>query len=144
MLDPTKNETFTMLDTLIGELAEMFEDDYMHIGCDEVSFAGLNSSASIVRYMAEHGLSRTGTRGFKKLIATYIERLTAIVIAKGKTPIAWQEAMDHYGDSEANPTPPAAGLPPSLVIEQWLSPVWNWANISGITGDGYKGLDRTW
>lgn len=104
----------------------MRSDEYVHIGCDEVSFAGLNSSASIVRYMEGRGLSRTGTRGFKKLIADYIERLTKIVMSKGKTPIAWQEAMDHYGDSEANPTPPSAGLPPSLVIEQWLSPVWNW------------------
>ena len=171
MLDPTKNETFALLEGLFGEIAELFEDDYIHIGCDEVSFAGLNSSASIVQFMEEHGMSRhgafsaqyihlycntciyihiylhslhtyaaymlcgVGTRGFKKLIADYIERLSAIVVGQGKTPIAWQEAMDHYGDSEANPTPPAAGLPPSLVIEQWLSPVWNWANISAITGD---------
>lgn len=144
MLDPTKNKTFELLEGLFGEIAEIFEDDYIHIGCDEVSFAGLNSSASIVQYMEELGLSRQGTRGFKKLIANYIERLSAIVIAKGKIPIAWQEAMDHYGDSEANPTPPSAGLPQSLVIEQWLSPVWNWANISAITGDSYASTSDPW
>jgi hypothetical protein len=65
--------------------------------------------------------------------------------SSGKTPIAWQEAMDKYGPSEANPTPPAAGLPPSLVIEQWLSPVWNWANISAITGGGpYASTSDEW
>jgi hexosaminidase len=52
--------------------------------------------------------------------------------------------MDHYGDSEANPTPPAAGLPPQLVIEQWLSPVWNWANVSAITGDSYASTSDPW
>ena len=123
----------------------------------------------------------------------------------GKTPIAWQEAMDHCarsslsfprplpspssfrrrcrwchrrrhppppssssslsswccapllsadqsnggnvaadGDSDANPTPPAAGLPSNLVIEQWLSPVWNWANLSAITGDSYASTTDPW
>jgi hexosaminidase len=52
--------------------------------------------------------------------------------------------MDHYGDSDRNPTPPAAGLPPTLVIEQWLSPVWNWANMSGITGTSYAGYPDAW
>lgn len=48
-----------------------------------------------------------------------------------QVPVAWQEAMDHYGDSEANPTPPAAGLPQHMVIQQWLSPVWNWVRADG-------------
>ena len=61
MLDPTKNETFGLLEGLFGEIADMFEDEYIHIGCDEVSFAGLNSSASIVRYMEANGLTRHGT-----------------------------------------------------------------------------------
>ena len=60
MLDPTKNETFALLEGLFGEIADMFEDEYIHIGCDEVSFAGLNSSASIVRYMEANGMSRHG------------------------------------------------------------------------------------
>eukprot|EP01050_Picozoa_sp_SAG11_P017725 SAG11_NODE_2586_length_3194_cov_3.871082_2_plen_188_part_00 len=49
------------------------------------------------------------------------------------------------GPSAANPTPPAAGLPPPLVIEQWLSPVWNWANLSAITGPGpYASTHDRW
>lgn len=47
--------------------------------------------------------------------------------------------MDHYGDSSTNPTPPSRLLPQTLVIQQWLSPVWNWANLSAITGDSYAG-----
>lgn len=78
-------------------------------------------------------------------MAAYIERLSAIVRSLGRTPVAWQEAMDHYGNSSANPTPPAAGLPGDLVIQQWLSPVWNWANLSSITGPGpYASTDDPW
>ncbi len=29
---------------------------------------------------------------------SYIGRLTDLVLANGKTPVAWQEAMDHYGE----------------------------------------------
>ena len=71
-----------------------FADEFVHIGCDEVDFNALNSTASIVAYMQRKGIPRTG-RGFKKLIAGYVERLCGIVVKNGKTPIAWQEAMDH-------------------------------------------------
>jgi hexosaminidase len=143
LIDPTNEESYTLLDGLFGELADMFEDEYVHIGCDEVDFHVLNNSESVVKYMAAHSIPRTN-RGFKKLIATYIGRLAQIVMSHGKTPVAWQEAMDHYGDSEANPTPPAVELPPQLVVEQWLSPVWNWANMSAITGDSYASTTDPW
>ena len=51
-----------------------FADEFVHIGCDEVDFNALNNTASIVAYMQQKGIPRTG-RGFKKLIAGYIERL---------------------------------------------------------------------
>lgn len=83
MVDPTKEASFTLLDGLFGELAALFEDQYVHIGCDEVDFAALNNTASVVAYMAAHGIPRTA-RGLKSLIARYIERLSAIVAAHGK------------------------------------------------------------
>ena len=110
----------------------------------EVDFACWNSSATVVSYMQRRGIARDDA-GFKELTAKYIERLTALVAKSGKTAVAWQEAMDHYGPTAANPTPPSARLPPSLVVEQWLQPAWNWANLSAITGQGYLGRpDATW
>jgi len=162
MVDPTKEESFALLKGLFTELSELFVDEvrtidadpggggggaadapslllqFIHIGCDEVDFAALNETASIVAYMQKHSIPRT-QRGFKHLIATYIARLTGIIRANNRTPIAWQEAMDHYGESDFMPTPPSKLLPNDLVIEQWLSPVWNWANISAITGSMYAG-----
>eukprot|EP00756_Hemistasia_phaeocysticola_P002304 Hpha_TRINITY_DN115_c0_g1::TRINITY_DN115_c0_g1_i1::g.82275::m.82275/K12373/HEXA_B; hexosaminidase len=143
LLDPTSEQTYALLGALFAEIATLFEDEYVHIGCDEVNFKALNGSKRVIEYMAAHNIPRSD-RGFKGLVAGYIERLSGIVMKLGKTPVAWQEAMDHYGDSEANPTPPAAGLPPQLVIEQWLSPVWNWANLSAITGDSYASTTDPW
>ena len=53
--------------------------------------------------------------------------------------------MDHYGPTAANPTPPSVELPPDTVVEQWLEPAWNWANLSAISGAGYLGRpDAVW
>ena len=143
-LDPTNEKTFEMLDAVFGELAVLFPDEHVHLGCDEVSFSCWNQSAKVVERMAELRIPRTDA-GFRKLTSNYISRLAKIVAKHGKTPIAWQEAMDHYGEGDAKPTPPAATLPPDLIIEQWLSPVWNWANASAITSASYAGRpNATW
>lgn len=31
-----------------------------------------------------------------------------------------------------------------MVVEQWLAPPWNWANLSSITGTGYIGRNVSW
>ena len=36
-LDPTREETYTFLDGLIGEIAALFPDEYFHVGGDEVN-----------------------------------------------------------------------------------------------------------
>merc|ERR1712192_7301 len=76
--------------------------------------------------------------------ARYIGRLQSIVRASGKTSVVWQEAMDHYGNSSDNPTPPAPELDRDMVVEQWLAPPWNWANLSSIVEPGYVGRNTTW
>lgn len=143
-LDPTAEATYALLDALMSEVARLFPDDYLHIGADEVDFSCWNASERVVAYMSAHGIPRS-TLGFKNLTATYIGRLARIVSKHGKTVVAWQEAMDHYGPTVANPTPPSALLPSDVVIEQWLEPPWNWANLSAITGEGYIGrTDAAW
>ena len=115
-----------------------------HAWQDEVNFSCWNKSATVVAYMEQHAIPRDAL-GFKRLTSTYISRLSRIVGAHGRTPVAWQEAMDHYGPTTANPTPPSANLLAGTVIEQWLEPEWNWANLSAITGVGYLGRpDATW
>ena len=35
VMDPTRESTYEFLDKFIGEMADIFPDDYMHIGGDE-------------------------------------------------------------------------------------------------------------
>jgi hexosaminidase len=37
ILDPTRDETYTFIDGLIGEVAALFPDEYFHVGGDEVN-----------------------------------------------------------------------------------------------------------
>ena len=67
LLDPTNEQTYALLEGLFTELAAMFEDEYVHVGCDEVDFEALNESAPVVAYMQRRGIPRTG-RGFKRLV----------------------------------------------------------------------------
>jgi hexosaminidase len=43
-LDPTRNETYEMVRTLLDELAGLAPDEYFHLGGDEVQFECWNSS----------------------------------------------------------------------------------------------------
>ena len=42
---------------------------YIHIGCDEVQFQLMNDSAKIASYMDGRNITRSGSIGFKSLIA---------------------------------------------------------------------------
>lgn len=53
-LDPSTNATFTLLDSLIGELTSIFPDRFMHFGGDEVRCATLLSTC-------RHALAFRGT-----------------------------------------------------------------------------------
>ena len=67
-----------MLDAVFGELATLFPDKYVHLGCDEVSFSCWNQSTKVVGRMAEMGIPRTDA-GFRRLTSNYISRLAKIV-----------------------------------------------------------------
>lgn len=51
MVDPTKNASFELLGGLFGELAELFEDEYVHIGCDEVPLSKKRATSMMHIYM---------------------------------------------------------------------------------------------
>ena len=75
---------------------------------------------------------RKKTRVCASLARRYIAFAQATLVALGKTPISWEEAIDKYGaqdaaDGGAWPPPSAAindGLAPGSVIQIWKSPAW--------------------
>jgi len=54
-LDPTVNKTYEFMDKILRDLKEYFEDDYIHLGGDEVLYRCWLGRQSIVDFMKKHG-----------------------------------------------------------------------------------------
>jgi hexosaminidase len=53
-IDPTKPKNFEFMDALLHEVKKTFQDDYLHLGGDEVSFSCWKSNENISNFMKEH------------------------------------------------------------------------------------------
>jgi hexosaminidase len=100
-LDPTREETYTFLDSLIGEMASLFADPYFHIGGDEVDDTQWKNSASIQAFAKQHNLATSDD-----LQAWFNSRVQRIVAKYGKTTVGWDEVLH-------------PGLAPGTVIQSW-------------------------
>ena len=90
-LNPTLNGTFDKLSLLYKEISQVFFDDYIHIGGDEVSFDCWQSNPDINKFMTEKGW---GTN-YALLEQYYEQRLIDIVETTGKHYVVWQEIFDN-------------------------------------------------
>ncbi len=112
-MDPTRDEVYTFLDNLIGEMAALFPDDYFHIGGDEVNGHQWNTNARITAFKREHGMLGEGTptkaqqnASNEKLQAYFNSRIEPLVRKHGKKMMGWDEIL-------------APALPKSIVIQSW-------------------------
>ncbi|MCY2930384.1 MAG: family 20 glycosylhydrolase [Planctomycetota bacterium] len=76
--------TFPILDTLVGEMCDVFKSSpYFHIGGDEVG-TGLLGDPRYVQYMKEHNMS-----GESAVWIVYAQKMTEIVKKHGKKTLMW-------------------------------------------------------
>ena len=101
VLNPIDAAFQDAIDTLIGELADVFPDQFIHLGGDEVNPAWWNESSEIAAYMAERGLADHGA-----LQADFRARLAEIAARHGKRIIGWDEALD-------------SGAPEGMLVQSW-------------------------
>ncbi len=101
VLNPIDPVVHKAIDTLIGELAGVFPDQFIHLGGDEVNPAWWNESSEIAAYMAERGLE-----GPTALQAHFRARLAEFAARRGKRIIGWDEALD-------------GGAPAAMVAQSW-------------------------
>ena len=59
-LNPANPETFTFLDYLFGEMAELFPDKYFHVGGDEISGADWKTNLQVQDFMKANDLKTLG------------------------------------------------------------------------------------
>ena len=100
-IDPTRDETYQFLDSLVAEMTTLFPDAYFHIGGDEVNGKQWKSSPRIQAFMREHNMKST-----EELQSYFSRRVVGIVSKYGKKVIGWDEIL-------------SPDLPKGTVIQSW-------------------------
>ncbi|XP_037957794.1 beta-hexosaminidase subunit beta-like [Teleopsis dalmanni] len=85
--NPTKDSTFNFLNTFFTEIRNIFPDNYIHLGVDEVASGCWETNPQIQTYLAANNLDNVD------LPYMYLERFTADMSAKRWKQMVWQEAM---------------------------------------------------
>ncbi|HEY0760375.1 MAG TPA: family 20 glycosylhydrolase [Acidisarcina sp.] len=117
-MDPTRQATYTFIDSLIGEMAALFPDAYFHIGGDECNGKQWDASPAIQSFMHEHAIANNAA-----LQAYFTRRVQQIVARHGKTMEGWDEVL--------NP-----GTPQDVVIQSWRGA----QSLADAARGGYRGL----
>lgn len=105
-LNPALNQTYEIVEAVLKEGQQLFPDQFIHLGADEVVKACWSIDETIKTFMEFHGW---GT-DYDKLQAYFFKRLEPMV--KDKISIFWDELLE--GQHEYP-------IPNTAVIEAWRS-----------------------
>ncbi|MBK8884938.1 MAG: family 20 glycosylhydrolase [Bacteroidales bacterium] len=100
-LDVTKDYTYKFLDTLFTEMAQLFPDEYFHIGGDENTGKDWDRNPDIKAYMDSKGMTT-----YRELETEFISRLLPILKKNGKKMMGWDEIL-------------RPGVPHDIMIQSW-------------------------
>ena len=117
-MDPTQDKTYKFLNEFIGEMAELFPDQYFHIGGDEVNGKQWDANPKIQEFMRKHEIKSN-----QELQAYFNKRVQEIVSKHKKTMIGWDEIL-------------SPDLPKGTVIQSWRGQ----ESLAGAARHGYRGL----
>lgn len=77
---------FEGLETLIGEVCELFPDSpYIHIGCDEVVYKHWQDCPHCREFMQKANLASA-----KEMYTYMVDICSRMVLSKGRTPVVWE------------------------------------------------------
>ncbi|MCX6878315.1 MAG: family 20 glycosylhydrolase [Verrucomicrobia bacterium] len=89
-MNMASEEIYPALDTLIGEMCEVFKSSpYFHLGSDEVSMGRVTLAPGYRAFMENHGLKNDG-----ELANHFIASVNGIVKKHGKKAIKWEGLAD--------------------------------------------------
>jgi hexosaminidase len=117
-MNPAEERTYKFLDSFIGEMANLFSDQYFHIGGDEVNGKEWDANSSIQTFMRAHGLKTN-----QDLQAYFNTRVQKIVSKHGKIMVGWDEIL-------------RPDLPKDMVVQSWRGQ----DSLAAAARQGYRGI----
>ncbi|XP_076173113.1 beta-hexosaminidase subunit beta [Ptiloglossa arizonensis] len=103
-MNPINNSLYEFLRNLFAEIVQVFPDQYVHLGGDEVLFDCWKSNPEINTYMNSHNISKQ----YVRLEKEYITKLLKITDSLQANTIVWQEVFDN-----------GVVMPNSTVVHVW-------------------------
>jgi hexosaminidase len=100
-LNPINEKTYEVLEAVFTEMAEIFPDEYFHIGGDENEGKDWDANADIQAFKEAHGLADN-----HQLQNHFNKRLLIVLEGLGKKMVGWDEILQE-------------GLPKTAVIQSW-------------------------
>uniref|UniRef100_A0A670Y4S7 Beta-hexosaminidase n=1 Tax=Pseudonaja textilis TaxID=8673 RepID=A0A670Y4S7_PSETE len=123
-INPILNATYDFMMKLFEEVGNVFPDDYIHLGGDEVDFSCWNSNPDITEFMKKEGFGYW----YSKLESYYVEKILDIVTSLNKKSIIWQEVFDD-----------GAKLQPDTIVEVWKKYLYQF-ELARVTKQGYQAI----
>ncbi len=96
-LNPAIDGVYGALETIFGEMVEMFPSRWFHVGADEVPKEAWHASPQ-----ANAMRARLGVSGANELQAAFLKRIQEFLTSKGKITGAWEEAAHGGGIDKAS------------------------------------------
>lgn len=121
-IDPSKNETYTFLASLFSEISQVFPDDFIHLGGDEVDFSCWKSNPEINSFMKSLGIEGN----YADLESYYLQKVITIMDKLKKNYIVWQEVFDN-----------GVKLRSDAVVHVWKSGDYQ-SELSSVVSGGYR------
>ena len=100
-LCPANERTYTFLDTVFTQVAQLFPFEYIHVGGDETPQNYWQKMPEIKALMEREGL-----KNMHEVQGYFERRLEKIILAKGKKFMGWDEIME-------------GGLAPTAAVMSW-------------------------
>ncbi|UOG73837.1 beta-N-acetylhexosaminidase [Hymenobacter tibetensis] len=107
-LDPSKETTYALLDSLFKEMTTLFPDPYFHIGGDENDGRQWRRSPRIMQFAKANNMMKADGKTLDKhLLQTYFNRRVLAIVSKyNKKMVGWDEIL-------------GPGLPQTAIIQSW-------------------------
>ncbi|XP_006009380.1 beta-hexosaminidase subunit beta isoform X2 [Latimeria chalumnae] len=123
-VNPILNSTYEFMGKLFKEISNVFPDEYVHLGGDEVNFHCWQSNPYVTKFMTEHGLGKD----YRKLESFYIQRLLDIVSSLNKGYMIWQEVFDNK-----------VKIKPETVVGVWIASTYR-EELKKVTSAGFTAI----
>jgi len=122
--DPTNEKNYDFMRTILTDFKNVFHDDYVHLGGDEVGFGCWKSNKNISDWMDQHNIAGD----YAKLEEYWVSNVLNITKQVGFNYIVWEEVFDN-----------GVQIDPETVVEVWL-PYHPLNTTRDVTKAGFRAL----